>query len=83
MKDKSEANKLLKGFIAMVRTLFEKKIKVVRSDNGSEFTFGPMQEFHFEHGILRESSYVDTPQQNGRVERKHLHVLNVARALRF
>ena len=83
MKDKSEANKLLKGFIAMVRTQFEKKIKVVRSNNGSEFTSRPMQEFYFEYSILRESSYVDKPQQNGRVECKHCHILNVARALKF
>jgi len=38
MKDKSETSKLLKGFIALVRTQFEKKIKVVRSNNGSKFT---------------------------------------------
>jgi len=52
MKDNIEASKLLKGFIVMVRTQFKKKIKVVRSGNGSEFTSGPMQEFYFEHGIL-------------------------------
>jgi len=29
---------------------------VVRSDNRSEFTSGPIQEFYLEHEILRESS---------------------------
>jgi len=62
MKDRREASKLLKGFIAMVRNQFHKGIKVVRSDNGSKFTSGPMQEFYYEYGILRESSCIDTPQ---------------------
>ena len=83
MKDRTEASKLLKNFILMVRNQFKKGVKMVRSDNGSEFTSGPMQEFYLDHEIFRESSCVDTPQQNGRVERKHCHILNVARALRF
>ena len=83
MHDRTEASKLLKSFIVMVKNQFNKGIKVVRSDNGSEFTSGPMQIFCREHGILRENSCVDTPQQKGRAERKHHHILSVAWARRF
>ena len=42
-----------------------------------------MKRYFLDHGIIFQISYTGTPQQNGRVERKHRHILNVARALRF
>lgn len=81
MANKSEVAKLIKNFCAMTKTQFNKIVKCIRSDNGTEFTC--LQHYFAEQGILFETSCVGTPQQNGRVERKHRHILNVARALRF
>jgi len=83
MQEKSEASQLMKNFCLMVNTQFGTKVKIIKSDNGREFTSGPMKQFYGEHGIIHETNCADTPQQNLRVERKHRHALNVARALRF
>jgi len=58
----------------MTQTQFGTKIKVIRSDNGYEFTSGSMKQFYSDQGIIHQTSCIDTPQQNGRVERKHRHV---------
>ena len=81
--DKGEASLLLRQFCAMVKTQFEKSVKMIRSDNGLEFTSTSMTSFYGQHGIIQQTSLVDAPQQNGCVERKHRHVLEVARALLF
>ncbi|KAJ4755428.1 Retroelement pol polyprotein-like [Rhynchospora pubera] len=83
MVEKSETGDLLKSFCKMIQTQFNQSVKCIRSDNGLEFKSGPMKKFYAEYGILHQTSCVATPQQNGRVERKHRHILNVARALRF
>ncbi|CAN1751808.1 Retrovirus-related Pol polyprotein from transposon RE1, partial [Linum perenne] len=80
MKHKSEARNHLESFCQMVKTQFNRSVKIIRSDQGKEFM---MSKFFNEHGILHQMSCVETPQQNARVERKHQHILNVARALQF
>ncbi|XP_019150232.1 PREDICTED: uncharacterized protein LOC109147051 [Ipomoea nil] len=80
MKHKSEVKTLFQNFYYYTEAQFSVKIKVIRTDNGSEFL---MSNFLNEKGIVHQKSCVDTPQQNGIAERKHQHVLNVARALRF
>ncbi|KAK3037894.1 hypothetical protein RJ639_032124 [Escallonia herrerae] len=83
MHDKSQTGTLLRNFCNMVHTQFSKLVKIIQSHNDHEFDSQPMTQFYNDHGILHQTSMVDTPKQNGRVERKHRHILEVARALRF
>lgn len=81
LPSKTDAPKHLKDIVALVERQFETEAKTLRSDNGSEFLC--LTDYFRENGIVHETSCVWTPQKNGRVERKHRHLLNVARALRF
>ncbi|XP_021751608.1 uncharacterized protein LOC110717256 [Chenopodium quinoa] len=81
LNDKTEVYSSFLSFFAMIKCQFDVHVKYVRSDNGTEFK--PMLPYFNENGILFQTSCVGIPQQNGRVERKHQHILNVSRALMF
>jgi hypothetical protein len=80
MKNKSETRQHVKNLITMIKNQFNHSVKIIRSDNGPEFL---MHDYYSSVGILHQTSCVETPQQNGRVERKHQHLLNIGRALLF
>ncbi|XP_010420948.1 PREDICTED: uncharacterized protein LOC104706448 [Camelina sativa] len=81
LPNKAETREHLKKLFALTERQFNKQVKTVKSDNGTEFI--SLTSFFQQNGIVHETSCVGTPQQNGRVERKHRHILNVASALRF
>ena len=81
MASKSNAFPLLQSFIMFVKNQFDVSVKVVRSDNGMEFQDHTTIQFYAQQGIIYQKSCVDTPQQNGIVERKQKHLLEVARTL--
>lgn len=80
LKDKSSVAKVFPEFIQFVKTQYNMNIKAIRSDNAHELAFTSLLHTH---GIVHLFSCPYTPQQNSVVERKHQHILNVARALMF
>ena len=81
MTSKSNAFPLLQTFVSFVETQFGTPVKSIRTDNGLEFQDTTALLFYANKGIIHQKSCVDTPQQNSIVERKHKHLLEVARAL--
>ena len=67
----------------MVETQFKTKNFIVRIDNETEFINTPLLKFFASKGILIQRSIVRIAQQNGVTERKHRHLLDIARAIRF
>ena len=68
------------SFHSEIKTQFQTSIKILCGDN-AEYMSQLVQFYMLQNGIIHESSYVDTPAQNGVAERKNRHLLEVARAL--
>ena len=58
-----------------------KKIKVLRFDNGGEYTDHKFEDFCTQHGIHRQLTVPYNPQQNGVVERKNRVIIGTTRAM--
>lgn len=83
LQNKTQVKTAMIQFYNVIHTQFEIKIKVIRSDNGTEFINDTCLGFFTEKGILHHRSIVKTPQQDGVTERKHRHLLDTDRAIRF
>ena len=70
------------AFCAEIQTQFSVPIQILRSDNAKEYMSETFQSYMIKHGILHQTSCVDTLSQNGVAERKNRH-LETARALLF
>nr|GEV50912.1 hypothetical protein [Tanacetum cinerariifolium] len=78
---KDETSMILKSFITEIEKLMEKKIKIIKCDNGIEFKNRVMNEFYEEKGIKREYSVARTPQQNRVVKRRNRTFIEATRTM--
>ena len=78
LKHNSDVLDVFRYFKATVENQLNSKIKVLRTDNGGEFTFNAFKLFCSSHGIIHQFSCPHTPQQNGVAERKHRQVVEYA-----
>ncbi|KAK9093080.1 hypothetical protein Syun_027991 [Stephania yunnanensis] len=80
---KSSTLSVIEKFLVFVKNQFQISVKALRTDNGTEFVYKVFAAFFSRLGILHQKSTPYSPQQNGVVERKHMHLLHITRALMF
>ncbi|GKA49539.1 retrovirus-related pol polyprotein from transposon TNT 1-94 [Tanacetum coccineum] len=83
LKTKSGFYTVLSAFIKLVQTQLSRKIKVFQSDGGTEFVNHTVRKIFEDNGTLHRLSCPYTPQQNGRAERKHRHLVETGLAMLF
>ena len=65
MKDRFELLSIFISFLNEIQNQFGKIIKILRSDNAKEYFSFELSKLLSSHGILHQSTYPRTPQQNG------------------
>ncbi|GJS00330.1 retrovirus-related pol polyprotein from transposon TNT 1-94 [Tanacetum coccineum] len=71
----------MKNIVPKEILTLDKKVKIIRSDNGTEFKNKVKDDFCREKGIKREYSVARTPQQNGVAERRNRTLIEAARRI--
>ena len=70
-----------KKFLTEAERQTGKKLKVLRSDNGGEYTSKASEDYCSSKGVRHETSVPYTPQQNGVAERMNRTLMECARAM--
>lgn len=83
LKHKNEALKCFKEFKAMAENQTNRKVKIVRSDNGKEFCNSSFEAYLKEMGIIHQKSNPYTPEQNSLCERQNRSVVEKARCMLY
>jgi transposase InsO family protein len=78
LKNKSEAFSAFNQWKVMIENQTEKKVKILRSDNGMEFCSNEFKAYCKSQGIVRHYTIPHTPQQNGVAERMNRTIISRA-----
>jgi transposase InsO family protein len=81
LKSKDEVFGKFKEFKALIENLYERNIKILRSDNGGEYTSKEFIKFCKDVGIKRELTTPYNPQQNGVAERKNITIMEAVKTM--
>jgi transposase InsO family protein len=81
LKSKDEVFSKFKEFKALIENLSERNIKILRSDNGGEYTSKEFVNFCKDVGIKRELTTPYNPQQNGVAERKNRTIMEAVKTM--
>ncbi|KAD6454646.1 hypothetical protein E3N88_09352 [Mikania micrantha] len=78
---KDETSDKIIALVTHLERQFSLPVKMIRSDNGTEFKNQVLDKFCISKGILRQYSAPRTPAQNGVLERKNRTLIEAARTM--
>lgn len=81
LKHKSDVFERLRDYERMVANKFGRNIKVLRADNGREYSNNATINYLKSHGIILENTAPYTPEQNGKAERENRTIVENARTM--
>lgn len=81
LKNKDDTFAAFKEWKVMIERQTEKKVKLLRTDNGGEFCSHEFNDYCRKEGIVRHHTIPYTPQQNGVAERMNRTIISRARCM--
>lgn len=83
IKNKSQVFDCFVRYKNMVENQLDKRIKILRTDNGGEFCNAKFSQLCEKSGIIHQRSCPHSPQQNGLAERYNRTIVEKARCMLF
>lgn len=81
LKNKSDVASIFPEIDSLIERQTGNRIRVLRSDNGTEYVNEKLQNYLKTKGIIHETSSPYTPEQNGRAEREIRSIVESARTM--
>ena len=81
LKKKHQCADMIMDYVSFIETQTENKVKVLKSDSGTEFTCSYLQTCLSKKGIVHQTSTPYTPQSNGKIERHIWTIKDYARSM--
>nr|GEW33732.1 retrovirus-related Pol polyprotein from transposon TNT 1-94 [Tanacetum cinerariifolium] len=81
LRSKDEAPIVIITFLKRITVLLQSPVIIIRTDNGTEFKNQGLKVYFDSVGITHQMYYVQTPQQNGVVERQNRTLVEAARTM--
>jgi hypothetical protein len=78
---KNEGPQAVRDYVPMVSNLFERKPKILWTDNGKEYANEELKQFLKKEGILHQFTVPYTPQQNSVAEKKNCSLIEMAKCM--
>ena len=80
IKTKDQVFESFKKWKVSVEKQYNAKVKILRSDNGGEYTSNEFEKYLESEGIIHQKSVPKNPEQNGLAERKNRSLVEATRS---